>query len=66
DRCCRMASVLFQDSLAQIEINGDLTKPFLLQRSIQQGYPLTHSIFVIAADVVHYLLRDASLRLPVK
>lgn len=41
-----------------MEINGTLTNSVLLGRSIRQGFPLALALFVIATEVLYFLLRD--------
>lgn len=54
------------DAMALVEINSARSKSFLLLRSIRQGCPLARALFVIAADCLHYILRDNSLSPRVK
>ena len=58
---CRMVSILLFGAKATVEINGVRSEFFSLTRSIRQGCPLSPSLFVIASDDLHYLLRDSSL-----
>ena len=44
--------VLLKDSSSRIEINGFLSNPIPLSRSIRQGCPLAPSLFVIASDAL--------------
>lgn len=57
---CQSVKVLLRDSHAQVEVNGLISHPFELSRSIRQGYPLAPTLFVIASDALYYLLRDNS------
>ena len=58
---CNTVQVLLSDASAQVEVNGVLSSPFSLGRSIRQGCPLAPSLFVIASEALFYILRDNSL-----
>ncbi|XP_059075477.1 secreted RxLR effector protein 78-like [Cryptomeria japonica] len=49
---CQIVKVLLHDASAQIDINGSLSTPIVLSRSIRQGCPLAPSLFVIASDAL--------------
>lgn len=53
--------ILLKDSSALVEVNGALSHPIPLSRSIRQGCPLAPALFVIASDALYYLLRDDTL-----
>ena len=53
--------MLFTDSFIIIDVNGNLTSPIPLGRSIRQGCPIAPSLFVIVVDALFYLLRAPSL-----
>jgi hypothetical protein len=53
---CNVVQTFLQDAYAQIEINGSLSDPFPLGRSIRQGCPLAPTLFVIAAKALYYIL----------
>ena len=57
----RFVQVLLKDSSARIEINGLLSNPIPLSRSIRQGCPLAPALFVIASDALFYILRDNTI-----
>ena len=58
---CNAVQILLRDAFAQVEINGSLSDPFPLGRSIRQGCPLAPSLFVISAEALYYILRDNTL-----
>lgn len=58
---CKAVQTLLTDACAQIEINGSISDPFPLSRSIRQGCPLTPALFVIVVEALYYILRDDSL-----
>ncbi|XP_059067729.1 secreted RxLR effector protein 78-like [Cryptomeria japonica] len=66
DLFCHCVLVLLVDAHAQIEVNGVTSQPFKLGRSIRQGCHLAPALFVIAYDVLFYLLRENSLSPKVK
>ncbi|XP_059074828.1 uncharacterized protein LOC131874899 [Cryptomeria japonica] len=52
--------------MAQVDINGSLSEPFPLTRSIRQGCPLAPALFVIASEALTYILTDDTLSPAVK
>ena len=58
---CKWVEILFKDASIVVEINGEFSKPIILQRSIRQGCPIAPSLFVIVVDALFYIMRDASL-----
>jgi hypothetical protein len=56
-----IVAMLLKDASAQVEVNGMLSAPFSLGRSIRQGCPLAPALFVIASEALYYILRDNSL-----
>nr|XP_025703114.1 uncharacterized protein LOC112803876 [Arachis hypogaea] len=40
-------------------INGSPSKPFKIERDLQQGDPLSPFLFVLAVDVLHRMIREA-------
>lgn len=54
---CNMVVTLLRDAMAQVDVNGDLTKEFSLERSIKKDCPLAPTLFVIASNALHYILR---------
>ncbi|XP_059064555.1 uncharacterized protein LOC131856693 [Cryptomeria japonica] len=63
---CDIVKMLLRDAHAQIDINGSLSAPFPLGRSIRQGCPLAPALFVIAFEALFYILRDNTLSPAVK
>lgn len=63
---CDAISTLLKDACAQVEVNGSLSDPFLLGRSIRQGCPLAPALFVIVVESLFYILRDSSYSLDVR
>ena len=61
DEFVRYIQVFLKDSSSRIEINGFLSNPIPLSRSIRQGCPLAPSLFVIASDALYYILRDNTI-----
>lgn len=53
--------ILLKDVSAMIEVNGTLSQPIPLSRSIRQGCPLVLVLLVIASNAPFYLLRDDTL-----
>lgn len=53
--------ILLKDAFAMIEVNGNLSHPIHLSRSIRQGRPLAPALFVIVSDALYQLLRDDTL-----
>ena len=49
---------LLRDANVVVEVNGGRSHCFELSRSIRQGCPLAPTLFVIATEALHYLLRD--------
>lgn len=58
---CKYVQILLKDASALVEVNGSLSQPIPLSRSIRQGCPLAPALFVIASDALFYLLRDDTL-----
>lgn len=56
-----MVKVLMKDANAAVEVNGLRSQCFELSRSIRQGCPLAPPLFFVAAEALHYLLRDETL-----
>lgn len=50
---------LFGNARCMIALNGTLSEPIILRRSIRQGCPLAPLLFVIAADALGWLVSDA-------
>ena len=51
-------NILFNEASTVIDVNGNLSKPIRLQRSIRQGCPIAPLLFVIVADAMSYVLRS--------
>lgn len=58
---CNVVQTFLNDACAQIEINGSISNPFPLSRSIRQGCPFAPTLFVIVAEALFYILRDNTL-----
>ncbi|KAH7302241.1 hypothetical protein KP509_23G062000 [Ceratopteris richardii] len=54
---CRLIYLLSQDSTSQVEINGRLSTPFPVQRSVRQGCPLSPLFYAMASTPMFYLLQ---------
>ena len=63
---CDWISILFNEASTVIDVNGNLSEPIRLQRSIRKGCPITPLIFFIAVYAMFYVLRDSKLGPPVK
>ena len=63
---CDIVKMLLKDAHAQVNVNGSLSAPFPLGRSIRQGYPLAPALFFIASEPLFYILRDNTLSPVVK
>ncbi|XP_057851145.2 uncharacterized protein LOC131061466 [Cryptomeria japonica] len=61
DIFCKYIQILLKDASAMIDVNGSLTNPIPLSRSIRQGCPLAPALFVIASDALHYILKDDTI-----
>ncbi|XP_059074953.1 uncharacterized protein LOC131874985 [Cryptomeria japonica] len=59
-------SAMILDSSTIIDVNGDLSEPIPLKRSIRQECPIAPVLFVIAVDALFYILRSFALGSPVK
>ena len=60
---CRMVSIFLFGAKAAMEINGVRSEFFSLTTSIRKGCPLAPSLFMIASNSLHYLLKNSSLSL---
>jgi hypothetical protein len=58
---CNVVKMLLKDAYAQVDVNGSLSAPFPLGRSIRQGCPLAPALFVISSEALYYILRDSTL-----
>ena len=63
---CDWISILFNEASIVIDVNGNLSEPIRLQRSIRQGCPIAPLLFFIAANAMFYVLRTSELGPPVK
>jgi hypothetical protein len=48
--CLNIIKVIYDEPIANIILNGEKLKPFLLKSAMRQGYVLTHSCFGIASQ----------------
>ncbi|XP_057868136.2 secreted RxLR effector protein 78-like [Cryptomeria japonica] len=58
---CRWIDILFKDSSTVVEVNGELSEPIPLRRSIKQGCPIAPTLFVIVVDALYYIMRAPKL-----
>lgn len=58
---CKYVQILLKYASALVEVNGSLSQPIPLSRSIRQGCPLAPALFVISSDALFYLLTDDTL-----
>ena len=63
---CDIVKMLLKYAYARVNVNGSLSDPFPLVRSIRQGCPLAPALFVIASKALFYILRDNTLSPTVK
>ena len=63
---CKWINVLFKDANTVIDVNGCLSEPIVLERSIRQGCSISPLLFVIAVDALFYILREKELGPPLK
>jgi len=49
---------LYKEASSAIKVNGILGPDFPLERSVRQGCPLTPYLFILATDVLGYLMAD--------
>lgn len=66
DTYCRMVHTLLADANASVEVNGLRSDNFGLSRSIRQGCPLVPTLFTLATDALHYMLKANELSPRVK
>lgn len=59
---CHYVNCLFGNARCMIALNGTLSDPITLRRSIRQGCPLAPLLFVIAADALGWLVSDSMNR----
>ncbi|KAH7440578.1 hypothetical protein KP509_03G000300 [Ceratopteris richardii] len=59
-RFSRLIYTLAQDSASQVELNGRLSVPFPIERSVRQGCPLSPLFYALASSPIFYLL-DAKM-----
>lgn len=49
--------LLFTNAVAYVAINGRITDPILLRRSIRQGYPLAPLLYAISFDALGWIIK---------
>jgi hypothetical protein len=52
-----MTSLLFQDAMASVKINGAQTTTFEIQQGVRQGCPLAPYLFLIVAEVMNAMIK---------
>jgi len=50
--------MLLQDASASVTINGHMSKPFPIQRGVQQGCPLALYLFLLVAEALNMATKD--------
>lgn len=58
---CRIVEwikLLYRDAKSRVKVNGILTDPFNLERSVRQGCPLSAILYAIAAEPLALLLKN--------
>ncbi|KAH7415806.1 hypothetical protein KP509_14G061700 [Ceratopteris richardii] len=58
-RFIKFVSTLFGNAFSRVSMNGHMSEPFKLTRSIRQGCPLAPLLFAIASDALGWLVKDA-------
>ena len=55
---CRWFETLYNNATSSVIINGNISRPFQIQRSCRQGDPLSPYVFVLCAEILASMIRD--------
>ncbi len=55
---CRWFETLYKNASSSVIINGNISRPFQIQRSCRQGDPLAPYIFVLCAEILASMIRE--------
>ena len=59
DRYINLVKLLFVGASAAVNLNGSRTESFPILRGLRQGCPLAPSLFIMVAEVLNILIKDA-------
>jgi len=54
---CKWFETLYKNASSSVIINGNISRPFQIQRSCRQGDPLSPYIFVLCAEILGSMIR---------
>jgi hypothetical protein len=57
-RFIQMTSLLFQNVVAWVSVNGKVIHTFSIQQGVRQGYPLTPYLFFIVGKILNFALKQ--------